>query len=195
MNEGNTKCFYITSIVFGKKLIMEKLSAFSYGLYHTNVKPIESYVVMNQKFNDPKTFVLWVDRPGHPRSSMMWRIIEHSCGHPLKNQKIIFSNEYPCASCSQGKLIIRSSFSIVTFESSILLERIHGHICGPIHPPCEPFRYFMVLIDASTRWSHVCLLSTIYVNFARLLAQMVKLRAQFSDYLIKTINGLDRCLY
>ena len=76
---------YIASIVFGKKLIMEKLSTFSFGLYHTNIKPIESYVVVNQKFNDPKTFVLWHDRVGHLGFSMMWRIIKHSHGHPLKN--------------------------------------------------------------------------------------------------------------
>ena len=47
MNEGNTKCFEITSIVYDKKLIMEKLSAFSSGLYHTNIKSIKSYVVVN----------------------------------------------------------------------------------------------------------------------------------------------------
>ena len=58
MNEDNTECIYITSIVFSKKLIIEKLSAFSSGLYYTNIKSIESYVVVNQKFNDPKTFVL-----------------------------------------------------------------------------------------------------------------------------------------
>ena len=46
----------------------------------------------------------------------------------------------------------------------------------------------MVLIDASTRWSHVCLLSTRNVAFARLLAQIIKLRAHFSDYPIKTIR-------
>ena len=46
----------------------------------------------------------------------------------------------------------------------------------------------MVLIDASTRWSHVCLLSTRNVVFAGLLAQMTKLRAQFPDYPIKTIR-------
>ena len=72
-------------------------------------------------------------------------------------------------------------------ESPVFLERIHGDICGPIHPPCGPFRYFMVLIDASTRWSHVCLLSTRNVAFARLLAQIIKLRAHFSNYPIKTI--------
>ena len=73
-------------------------------------------------------------------------------------------------------------------ESPVFLERIHGDICGPIHPPCGPFRYFMVLINASTRWSHVCLLSTRNVAFARLLAQIIKLRAHFSNYPIKTIR-------
>ena len=37
MNKGNTQCRYITSIIYGKKLIMEKLSAYSFGLYHTNI--------------------------------------------------------------------------------------------------------------------------------------------------------------
>ena len=46
MNEGNTKCFYITFTIYDKKLIMEKLSTYSFGLYHTNIKPIESYVVV-----------------------------------------------------------------------------------------------------------------------------------------------------
>ena len=46
----------------------------------------------------------------------------------------------------------------------------------------------MVLIDAFTKWSHAYLLSTRNVAFARLLAQMIKLRAQFPDYPIKTIR-------
>ena len=140
MNEGNTKCLCIASIVFRKKLVIEKLSATSSGLYHTTIKFIESYVVVNQKFNDPKTFVLWHDRLGHPESSMMRRIIEHSHGHPLKNQEILLPNKYPCAACSQGKLIVKPSFSKVTFESSVFLERILRDISGPIHPPSGPFR-------------------------------------------------------
>ena len=86
MNEDNVEYLYITFIISGQKLIMEKLSTFSSGLYHTTIKPIESYVVMNQKFNDPKVLVLWNDRLSHPRSSMMCQIIEHSHEHPLKNQ-------------------------------------------------------------------------------------------------------------
>ena len=41
----------------------------------------------------------------------------------------------------------------------------------------------MVLIDASIRWSHICLLST-----PKLLAQLIKLRAHFPDYPIKKIR-------
>ena len=46
----------------------------------------------------------------------------------------------------------------------------------------------MVLIDASIRWSHVCLLSTRNVAFTRLLTQIIQLKAQFHDHLIKIIR-------
>ena len=46
----------------------------------------------------------------------------------------------------------------------------------------------MVLINAFTRWSYVCLLATRNIAFSRLFAQMIKLRAQFPDYPIKSIR-------
>ena len=46
----------------------------------------------------------------------------------------------------------------------------------------------MILIDASTRWSHICLLFTRNVAFARLFAQMTRLQAQFPYYPIETIR-------
>ena len=46
----------------------------------------------------------------------------------------------------------------------------------------------MVLVDASTRWSHVCLLPTRNVAFAKLLAQIIKLRAHYPDYPIKKLR-------
>ena len=55
----------------------------------------------------------------------------------------------------KGKLIIRLSLAKIGFESPEFLERIQGDICGLIHPPYGPFRYFMILIDVSMRWSHV----------------------------------------
>ena len=72
MNECNKECLYITSIIFGKNMVVEKILAFSFGLYHTIIKPIKSYTVMNQKFNDPKIFTLSHNRLGHPGSLMMW---------------------------------------------------------------------------------------------------------------------------
>ena len=86
---------------------------------------------------------------------MKRRIIQNSNGHPLTSRQILVTDGYTCAACSKGKLIIRPSFTEVTFESPAFLERIQGDICGPIHPPRRPFHYFMVLINASTRWSHV----------------------------------------
>ena len=106
MNEDNIEYFYITYIIFDHKLIMEKLLALSFGLYHTTIKSIESYVVVNQKFNNSKVFVLWHDRLGHLGSLMIHQIIEHSHGHSLKNQKIFLPHEYSCVACLQGKLIV-----------------------------------------------------------------------------------------
>ncbi|GJR07708.1 disease resistance CC-NBS-LRR class family protein [Tanacetum coccineum] len=82
----------------------------------------------------------------------------------------------------------RSSPLKVKKESLVFLERIQGDICGPMHLPCGPFRYFIVLIDASSRWSHVSLLSTCNVAFAKFLAQIIKLRAHFPDYTIKRVR-------
>jgi hypothetical protein len=46
----------------------------------------------------------------------------------------------------------------------------------------------MVLIDASMRWSHVCLLSTRNHTFAKLIAQIIRLRASFPENSIKLIR-------
>lgn len=46
----------------------------------------------------------------------------------------------------------------------------------------------MVLVDASSRWSYVCLLSSCNLAIAKLLAQIIRLRAQFLDNQIRTIR-------
>ena len=46
----------------------------------------------------------------------------------------------------------------------------------------------MVLVDASTRWSHVALLSTRNAAYAKLLAQIIRLRAHHPDHPIKSIR-------
>ena len=188
MHRDGNEYLLITSIIFGQKQILEQMASLSCGLYQTTIRPIESHAIINQKFNDSKAFILWHERLGHPGFSMMRRIVTNSNGHPLTSRQILTFHDFNCAACSQGKLIVRPSFTKVVSDSPAFLERIQGDICGPIHPPTGPFRYFMVLIDASTRWSHVCLLSTRNVAFARLLAQIIRLRAQFPDHPIKTIR-------
>ena len=46
----------------------------------------------------------------------------------------------------------------------------------------------MVLIDASSKWSHVCLLSSRNLAFAKLLAQIIRLRTHFPNNQINFIR-------
>ena len=46
----------------------------------------------------------------------------------------------------------------------------------------------MVLIDASSRLSHVCLLLSRNLAFAKLLAQIIRLKSHFPDNQIKSIR-------
>jgi IS30 family transposase len=45
----------------------------------------------------------------------------------------------------------------------------------------------MVLIDTSTRWSHVCLLSTHNHDFAKFMMQVIRLKLNCPEYRIKSI--------
>ena len=47
MNDDSNEYLLITSIISGKKHILEKLPSYSCGLYQTIIRPIESYAIMN----------------------------------------------------------------------------------------------------------------------------------------------------
>jgi hypothetical protein len=70
----------------------------------------------------------------------------------------------------------------------MFLECIQRDICGPIQPLCGPFRYFMVLIDASKIRSHVCLLSTRNHAFTKFMTQVIRLKVNYPEYRIKSIR-------
>ena len=76
MNHDANEYLLITSIISGQKCILEQLPSFSCGLYQTTIRSIESYVVMNQKFNDSNAFLLWHEQLGHPGISMIRRIVQ-----------------------------------------------------------------------------------------------------------------------
>ena len=99
-NKNNIENLYITFIASHKKRILETLPVFSFGLYYTHIRVIETYATMNLKFINLDMFTVWHDRWSHPGSIMMRRIIENSHGHPLKNQKILQFNELSCVVCS-----------------------------------------------------------------------------------------------
>ena len=79
---------------------------------------------------------------------MMHRIVQNSNRHPLTSRQILKSHDFSRTAYSQGKLIIRPSFTKIASESPAFLKSIQGDICGSIHPPSGPFRYFIVLIYA-----------------------------------------------
>jgi hypothetical protein len=110
---------------------------------------------------------------------MMRKIIGNCTGHNLN--KFLKTFDFICTTCATGKLILRPSPLKIHTEPLKFLERIHGDICGPIQPTSGPFKYFMVLINTSTRWSYVCLLSTQNHAFAKIMAQVIRLKASFSE--------------
>ena len=107
----------------------------------------------------------------------MRKIISNSIDHTLSDAKFPQSSDFVCTACATGKLILRPSYLKIHALPLKFLERIQGDICGPIQPLSEPFMYFMVLIDVSTRWSHMSLLSMRNHAFAKIVAQVIKLKA------------------
>ncbi|GKA51598.1 disease resistance CC-NBS-LRR class family protein [Tanacetum coccineum] len=143
---GNKKYLHIIN----ENQVFEKLPMLYFGLHYTHINVPQAHMAVKEKYCDHGIFSLWHDKLGHPRSTMMKRIVENTHGHPLKDQKFSKMIKVPlCISCFLIKLIVRPSPLKIENESPMFLERIQGDICGPIHPPCGPFRYFMVLIDAS----------------------------------------------
>ncbi|KAM2731492.1 hypothetical protein EV2_035147 [Malus domestica] len=177
----------ITSYEYGQKRILEKMKRISSGLYTTTIHPIEYHYVANPTTRTAHEITFWHDRLGHPGRIVMRRILKSSHGQPL-TQSLGLIQGIACQTCSMGKLITKPSYDKIHSNPPIFLQRIQGHICGSIHPPCAPFRCFMVLVDASTRWPYVCLLSTMNAAFSKLLDQVIKLKAHHPNYLIKSIR-------
>jgi len=119
---------------------------------------------------------------------MMRKITSNFVGHPLSNVKFPQSLNFMCIICATGKLVLKISSLKRKVEPLKFLKRIQDNLCGPMQPLSRPFRYFMVLIDTSTRWSHVSLLSIRNHVFDKIIAQVIKLKAQHSKHQIKSIR-------
>jgi hypothetical protein len=161
--------------------ILKRIPSLSSGLYYTYIKPL-LHVAYNVIFQNVYAFSTWHERLGHPGVGMMRKIIGNSSDHNLNSAKFPKSSDFMCITCVTGKLILRSPHVKIKVEQLKFLERIQGDICGPIKLLSGPFRYFMVLIDASTRWSHVCLLSTQNHAFAKFTTQVIRLKANYPEH-------------
>ncbi|KAJ1274356.1 hypothetical protein BS78_05G056400 [Paspalum vaginatum] len=166
--EGGAEYLHITASDGCESKVAEEAQGTSSGLYYNNIKPPPEFVAMSTIFKNPKYFRIWHERLGHLGLRMMRNIINSSAGHGMNTKQI--PRDFLCISGAKGKLITKLSYLKIKAESPGFLERNQGDIYGPIHPLSGPFRYFMVLIDASTRWNHVCLLSTRNHAFAKFIA-------------------------
>jgi hypothetical protein len=129
--------------------ILEKIPSLPSGLHYTYIKPIQ-HVAYKVIFQNVDAFTIWHECLGHPGIRMMRKIIGNSIGHNLNRAKFPKFLDFMCTTCATGKLIVRPSPLKIQIEPLKFLERIQGNICGPIQPLSGPFKYFMVLIYAST---------------------------------------------
>jgi hypothetical protein len=159
----------------GSSDILERIPSLSSGLYYTYMKHVAYKVI----FQNVDALQIWYDRVGHLDIVMMRKISGNCTCHNLT--KFLKTSNFICTACAIEKLILRPSPLKIHTEPLKFLKRIHGDICGLIQPINGPLRYFMVLIDASTRWSHVYLLSTHNHAFAKIMAQVIRLKGSLPE--------------
>jgi hypothetical protein len=167
--------------------ILKRIPSLPSRLYYTYIKLVP-HITYKIIFYNVDAFTTWHERLGHPGVGMMRKIISNSTGHNLNLAKFLKSSDFMCTACATGKLIVKPLPLKIKVEPLKFLERIQGDVCGLIKSLLRPFRYFMVLIDASTRWSYVCLLSTRNHTFAKFMTWVTRLKANFPKHQHQSIQ-------
>ena len=75
---------------------------------------------------------IWHRRLGHPKMTVMWKMIPILIGHDLCTSDAERVEE--CALCIQGKLIRQPSRWKLPTEMRVALYHLHGDWCGPTTP-------------------------------------------------------------
>jgi hypothetical protein len=114
----------------GIPMAEEEICLVDSGTTNTILRETRYFQTLTKKNGNIMTIAGWHDRLGHPRLSMMRRIIKNSTSHDVK----CFPNpkDFIFTACAKGKLITRPSHLKIRDESPVFLQRIQVDICGPI---------------------------------------------------------------
>jgi hypothetical protein len=148
----------------------------------------DKHSILNIK-DAPRPTKRWHDHLGHPCMTMSKRIIRYSIGIPDDVKPSTMKKH--CLACSHGNMITHPSISKIVYTIPKFLEQLNADVCGPIKPASGPFRFFLAIGDSLSKWSQISLLSTRNLVFARILANVMKLREQFPNNPIQTFR-VDR---
>jgi hypothetical protein len=118
---------------------------------------------------------------------MIRKIISNCIGHNLKEAKFLKTSDFICTTCAARKLILRPLALQIHTEQLKFIEKIQGDMWSDTTNNWA-VQVFHVLIDASTQRSHVCLLSIRNHAFAKIIAQVIKLKAKNFEHRIHSIQ-------
>lgn len=127
--------------------ILESLIAYPQGFYITRAHSFHTETSSNSITET------WHRRLGHPGTSMFQKILKSTKGIPPTVHPSAMRG--PCLACSEGKLILRPAPATTEAKIPNFMERLHADVCGSIEPASGPFRFFLAVIDASSKWSQV----------------------------------------
>lgn len=99
---------------------------------------------------------LWHQRLGHLGEAALKTMVKDNMvtGLHLSNCSVPF-----CGKCAEGKLSKTKFPTTGGNRSKLPLELLHMDVCGPMDVPTPTgYRYFMVIVDDATRYTHVALL-------------------------------------
>lgn len=76
----------------------------------------------------------------------------------------------PCKLYALGKFVTQPHKWKLSYKLPVILQRVQGDISDHIDLLRRAFRYFLALINTSTKWSQISLLASRNLIFLKLLA-------------------------
>ena len=172
------------------KLKLEQFPVTGSGLYKTSLSTprkdegvkVSSYA-SSMKQSD---LIKWHDRLGHPGKNMFRKIVLYSRGTTIPRD---CTQHYDsCPPCMMGKLQDKKKVSFSSSNPKLPGEGWVLDVCGPINPPCGPFRYFQIIKDESNVFKKVDLLTTRNQVMPKLLIHMINFKSHYPQYPLKRIR-------